>query len=143
MKKTLALIAAVILIGFASAAHAIVDRSGTENQQNVLVVKNSNGDSVGIVSNALVDSSGNIAFIIVAIGEESGQGGKEIVVPASSFSYDDQSKTLLLDMTKEQLAGAPEFKASDLNDPAYAGSIYRHYGLVPPWGEGTAEGEME
>ncbi len=144
MKKTLALVMAVILIGLASAAYAIVDKPGTTSQQDVMVVKNSNGESVGTVTNALVDSSGNIAFIIVAIEQESMEGTKEIVVPSSIFAYDARSKTLLLNMTQDQLAAAPEFNLSDLNDPSYASRIYRSYGLVPPWSdEGTTEGETE
>ncbi len=46
-----------------------------------------------------------------------------------------ESETLLLNMTKEQLASAPEFKESELSDPGYAGDLYRCYGLMPPWTE--------
>ena len=146
MKKTLslnaiALVTVVILIGLASTTYAI--EPGTEHQQGVIVVKNPNGESLGIVTNALVDSSGNVAFIIVGILDEMGQGKKEIAVPSIIFAYDGQSKTLLLNMTKEQLAAGPEFKESELSDPSYAGSLYRYYGLVPPWTEGATEDETE
>jgi hypothetical protein len=135
MKTKLTVLMAVILIGLASTAFAIVDESGAQNQQEAMVVKNPNGESVGTVTNVLVDSFGNIGFIIVGIGEATGNGKKEVVVPVIIFAYDGQSQTLFLDMTKEQLTAAPEFNVSDLDDPAYAGRIYQYYGVAPSWTE--------
>ena len=135
MKTKLTVLMAVISIGLASTAFAIVDESGTQNQQEAVVVKNSNGESVGTVTNVLVDSSGNIGFIIVGIGEGTGNGKKEVVVPVIIFAYDGQSQTLFLNMTKEQLTAAPEFNVSDLDDPEYAGRIYQYYGVAPSWTE--------
>ncbi len=135
MNRKLVLAMAVILIGFASSAFAIVGQSGNENQQQTMVVKNASGESVGTVTNALVDGAGNIAFIIVAIDDGTGQGHKEIAVPTSIFSYDHENETLILNMTKEELSDAPEFNASQLSDPSYAMGLYQHYGLAPSFTE--------
>jgi hypothetical protein len=142
MKKWIAIVTAVILIGFGSTAYTFDDTPKTENQQEAVVVKNSNGDDVGIVTDALVDRSGNIAFIILGIGTETG-GKKEIAVPSGVFLIDRQNKILLLDVRQEDLARAPEFDVSNLSDSTFAERVYRFFGLVPSWAGEPGEGENE
>ncbi len=134
MKRTLALIMAVFLVGLMSTeyAYAITDEPGAQKQQQVMVVKNPKGESLGTVTNALVDYSGNIVFVILSIREKEEEQEKEIAVPSVIFAYDGQSKALLLNVSKEQLASAPKFNDSDLSDPAFTEKIYRFYGLILP-----------
>ncbi len=70
-----------------------------------------------------------------------GRGKKEIAIPAASFTTNSKRK-LLLDVSREKLAAAPEFKVSDLSDPKCGETVYRFFGLMPPWTEGTHEVEM-
>ncbi len=139
MRIKLAMLIGVIMAGLAFSAYTIMKKPETEQKGGVIAVKNLNGELVGIVSNALVDSSGNIAFIIVRIKGLVAKGERQIVVPAGIFAYDARSNTLLLNMSKEQLALSPEFKESDMNDPGYLGEVYRYYGLVPPWSDTPTE----
>jgi hypothetical protein len=134
MKKLLALITAVILLNFGSMAYAVDDKADSLDQQRAMVVKNSKGEYVGTISNALMDSSGNIAFIILVLGEEE-QQKKEIAVPSVAFTYDHANKNLLLNISYETLAKAPEFNISDLSDPTFAEKVYRFYGRMPAWTE--------
>ncbi len=129
MKRFLPLTMILIILSV-SAAYGV---EPTKDQSEV-IVKNAEGESIGTVSNALTDRAGNIAFIIVSLGKK-GQQNKEIAVPLEAFSVDRESKTLTLNASKEQVAAAPEFNPSDLNDPSFAEKSYRAFGQAPPWTE--------
>ncbi len=134
MKKLAAIAAMIATVVLVSAAYVVAEAAETGDQKEALIVQNSNGEYVGTISNALMDPSGNIRFIIVLIDDQMGQGKKEIAVPTGSFSTNAE-KRLILDVSKDKLAAAPEFKDSDLNDPEFAGRVQRYFGLVPSWGE--------
>jgi hypothetical protein len=71
-----------------------------------------------------------------------GIGGKEVAVPFEVLSYKEDTKHFTLDVTKERLASAPEFKkGTDLSDRRAAEEVYRFYGLTPHWGEGMKKEE--
>ncbi len=140
--KKLAAMAAMIAIGvLVSVAYVLAEGAETGDQREALIVQNSEGEYVGTISNALMDPSGNIRFIIVLIDDQMGQGKKEIAVPTASFSTNGERK-LILDVRKEKLAAAPEFKDSDLRDPEFAEKVQRYFGLMPSWGEGASGEEM-
>ncbi len=134
MRKLLAVITTVVLV---SVAYVLAAGAETTDQQEAVIVQNSDGDYVGTVMDALIDSSGNIRFVIVSIGEKVGQEQKKIAVPITSFSTNG-GRELILDVSKEKLAAAPEFKGSDLGDPNFAGNVYQYFGLVPSWPEGKS-----
>jgi hypothetical protein len=138
MKKLFAVVTAVVLMTAISSLYALADQANPENRQETIVINNSKGEYVGTLTNVLVDSAGNIGFIVLSIDKEGGLGEKEIAVPLDTFSYDRQKKLLLLDISMEKLSTAPEFKTSDLNDPDFPERIYRFFGLMPFW---TTEGE--
>ena len=134
MRRFLVLSTFVILLSFGSIAYAAGD------QEEGLTVKNWKGEYIGSVKHVLTDSSSkNIVFVLLSLGQER---QKEIAVPVSSFSsYDYQNGFLVLNVSKEILATAPEFQVSDLKDPAFVERIYRFFGLAPSWKDGTTEGE--
>jgi len=136
MRKFLVPVTFVILLSFGAIAYAAGD------QEEGLAVKNWKGEYVGSVRHVLTDSSsGDIVFIILSLGEEA---KKEIVVPVRSFSsYDYENGFLILNVSKEILAGAPEFHVSDLKDPAFVERVYRFFGVAPSWKDGTTEGEKK
>jgi len=132
MRKFSALVTFVILLIFSTFAYAA-------GQEEGLAVKNWKGEYIGSVKHVLTDSSsGNIVFIVLSLS----QGGKkEIAVPVRSFSsYDHENGLLVLNVSKEILAAAPEFHVSDLRDPAFVERVYQFFGLAPSWkDETTAE----
>lgn len=136
MRKFLALAMVMVFLSFGSLACA------AGNQEEGLAVKNWKGEYVGSVRQVLTDSSsGNIVFVILSLGKG---GEKEIVVPVKSFSsYDYENGFLVLNVSKEILATAPEFHVSDLKDPAFTERVYRFFGLAPSWKDGTTEGERK
>ena len=134
MRRFLVLSTFVILLSFGSIAYAAGD------QEEGLTVKNWKGEYVGTVKHVLTDSSSkNIVFVLLSLGQER---QKEIAVPVGSFSsYDYQNGFLVLNVSKEILAAAPEFHVSDLKDFAFVERIYQFFGLAPSWEDGTTEGE--
>jgi hypothetical protein len=89
-----------------------------------------------------MDSSGNIAFIVLSLGKEREQGKKEIAVPLGMFSYDHENRIIVLNVGKEELAAAPAFAMSDLTDPTFAEKVYRCFGLMPSWTEEQENDEL-
>ncbi len=138
MKKFMTQAMVVVFFCLFSVVHAL--GAETPNQGEGLTVKNWKGDYIGSVRHVLTDSStGNIVFVILSLGKE---GEKEVAVPVSSFSsYDFENGFLILNVSKDILAAAPEFHASDLKDPAFPEKVYRFYGLAPSWKDGTTESE--
>ena len=132
MTKFSVLVTFLILLSFSTFAYAA-------GQEEGLAVKNWKGEYIGSVKHVLTDSSsGNIVFIILSLS----QGGrKEIAIPVKSFSsYDHENGLLVLNVSKEILAAAPEFHVSDLRDPAFVERVYQFFGLAPSWkDETTAE----
>ena len=138
MNKFLAVLTAVVLMSVFSNTYALTDKTGTENQQETIVIYTSKGEYVGALTSVLVDSAGDIGFIVLSIGGEEEPGRKQIAVPLGTLSYDRLRGLLILDVSMEKLSAAPEFKTSELTDPTFSGRIYRYFGLMPFW---TTEGE--
>ncbi len=128
----------VVFLCLFSVVYALGAETG--NQGEGLAVKNWKGEYIGSVRHVLADSSsGNIVFVVLSLGKG---GEKEIVVPVNSFSsYDYENGFLVLNVSKEILATAPQFRASDLGDPAFPERVYRFYGLAPSWKDGATEGQ--
>ena len=135
MRRLVVLITALVFINFGLFAYAPVDKAETENQPEVIVVKDSMGQYVGTVTNLLEDSSGNIAFIILSMSEQGEQGNKEVAIPLGILSLDNEDRMVILNLSKEELAAAPGFDLSDLGDPTFAERVYRFFGLMPAWRE--------
>ena len=99
-------------------------------------VKNLQGEQLGKVQNLMVDlSAGRIIAVIISTGEFLDLGDKLSAVPPTALRFNSRHDTLLLDASKETLAGSPHFKAGqwpDFNQPGYAGGVYHAY-QVEPW----------
>jgi hypothetical protein len=133
MRKLLGLLTAAIL-SLGLVAYAIGDEAGLEGQTEALLVKNSEGEDVGTIHNALVDPFGRIAFIILSV-DDMGGGQKEIAVPIGAFSLNREKRSLVLDIGKEKLSSAPVFQLSDLGGTTFAENAYRFFGLMPAWSD--------
>ncbi len=137
MKKLAALFTVAVLISLGTLAYAA---SQAESQKESLAVNNWKGQHIGIVKYVVVNSStGNITFVILYLDKE---GRKEIAVPLAAFaSYDHENGILTLNVSERELASAPEFHDSDLDNPAFAEGMYRFFGLAPSWTEKSGEKE--
>jgi sporulation protein YlmC with PRC-barrel domain len=140
MRKLWALVIAVIFMGFASVAFAVDPGANSTKKEEALVVKNWKGEYIGSVQHVLSNSStGDISFVILSLDKEK----KEIVIPLASFSsFDQENGIFILNVSKEILREAPEFRLSDLKDPAFAERVYRFFGEAPPWTDRPQGREM-
>ncbi len=136
MKKKLLIITAFIFLvsGMFTYSGALVKKAEEgATPSNSLVVRNSQGEYVGIITHGLADESGNVLFAVVSIGEDK-EGKREILVPITSLTK-SAGGSIILDVEKEVLGSAPQYNLSDFNDPEFAEKVYRHYGKTPPWTE--------
>lgn len=138
MKKLIAMLTVAVLISLGTLAYAAGDG---KVQKESLTVNNWKGQHIGTVNYVVVNSStGSITFVILYLDKER---RKEIAVPLASFaSYDHGNGILTLNVSEKELALAPEFHDSDLDNPAFAENVYRFFGLAPSWTEEGGEKRM-
>jgi|GEM_PF-1529375 len=108
-------------------------------------VKNSQGEDLGEIKDFVRDDNGEISLVIVSHGGFIGMGEKDAAVPYTAFSFNESEDHAVLDVTKDQLANAPEIGADEnLTDRAFAEEVYRHFGERPYWTEkgGAADQDM-
>ncbi len=136
MKIFLTIAMAVIAI-----AYAVDDRAWSDIQEQGLVVQNWKGEYIGTSRHAVLDSStAKIVLIIVSLGKEE---KKEIAVPPGFFSVDKKNEVLILSINKKELDSAPEYDASNMEDPEFVKKVYRFFGLLIPQARETQKEKME
>ena len=89
------------------------------------------GEHLGKIENFMVDKySGRVAYAVMSFGGTLGFGDQLFPLPWSYLNYDTAKDGYVLDITKEQLAEAPKFKASDAPefDTRYRQDVARFYG---------------
>lgn len=130
MKKVLVSLAVLLFVAYGLNSFAL------DPAHKNLAIKNPKGDYIGTVNKMLLDPLGNIAFVTLSLSEE--KGGKEIIVPLPLLSANEK-REIVLNLSEKEIAEAPEFDRSRLSDATYGESVYRHYGMTPPWSEGPFE----
>lgn len=99
-------------------------------------ILNPKGEYVGRVTDFVVDSQGQVTFVVVSHGGFMRIGEKEVAVPYGSFSYDRGKRHFVLDLTRDKLGMAPAFTRRDLYSEKWAEDVYRYFGRAPYWTEG-------
>jgi sporulation protein YlmC with PRC-barrel domain len=96
------------------------------------------GEAGGQINDFVIDSSdGRVAFVV--LDNVPGRETSLIAVPFSALS-DRGENGFVLNTTRQQLAIASGFdEFADLNNPRWAGDVYRYFGQQPYW---TEKGEM-
>jgi sporulation protein YlmC with PRC-barrel domain len=148
--RTIATLTAVVLVAFVSMvplayAGGMEKSSLTGHEKSQFIgakVENLQGENLGSIKEVVTNSEGKTTFAILSHGGVMGIGDKEVAVPFEALSYQADTKHFTLDVTKEKLASAPEFKkGADLNDRSAAEEVYRFYGITPRWEEGMKKEE--
>jgi len=102
-------------------------------------VYNKSGERLGTVEDIMLDKiSGKVAFAVMSFGGFLGIGEKYHPLPWSALSYDVQQGGYVVDMSREQLEGAPSYgvdESVDLNDDVYGRRVYDYY-KAPYWNAG-------
>jgi hypothetical protein len=93
-----------------------------------------NGTKLGSVYNFMVEKrSGHVAYAVMSFGGFLGMGSSYHPLPWNQLTYDPAQGGYVVDLTKEQLEGAPTYSASEAprwNDPTYGRGIDDYYASV-------------
>jgi len=83
-----------------------------------------NGTKLGSVYNFMVEKrSGHVAYAVLSFGGVLGMGSSYHPLPWNQLTYEPAQGGYVVDLTKEQLEGAPTYSASEAprwNDPSYS-----------------------
>src|SRR5450432_1064914 len=100
-----------------------------------MTVKNNQDEKLGKVEDLAVDvESGRIVEVIISTGGFMGMGNSLTAVPPGALHQEVGQKVLHLDASKEKLAGAPKFDASNWDEDTQSNrvtEIYGYYGQQP------------
>jgi hypothetical protein len=93
-----------------------------------------NGTKLGTVYNFMVEKrSGHVAYAVMSFGGFLGMGASYHPLPWNQLTYEPAQGGYVVDLTREQLEGAPTYSASEAprwNDPTYSRGIDDYYASV-------------
>ena len=99
-------------------------------------VYNRAGEHLGTIETLMIDKvSGRVAFAVMAFGGFLGLGESQHPLPWSVLTYDTKLGGYVVDLTREQLQGAPAYPAeddADLSD-THGRRVYDYYKAEPFW----------
>jgi sporulation protein YlmC with PRC-barrel domain len=145
MRKIMMLLMAMTFIAFAYMSTSVfagdmgVPVGKTPDEASLWIgkeVKNMEGEDLGTVKDFVWDSKGRISFAVVSHGGFLGFGGKEVAIPYSALTYDNDKQYFTCAISKDRFAAAPEFESeAKLHDRSFAEEVYRYFGQHPYWTE--------
>jgi hypothetical protein len=76
-------------------------------------VHSTSGEDMGHIVQILVDQAGTVRAAVIDFGGFLGVGSRKVVVDwgALHFAPDDQPRQIMLDLTREQVKAAPEYRS--------------------------------
>jgi hypothetical protein len=100
-------------------------------------VYRSNGDKVGHIERIMIDKrTGQAAYAVMNFGGFLGMGQDAYPLPWSVLTYNTGLGGYEVNLTEEQLKGAPKYRAGqdwDDGDRDRDAMIYGYYGVPPYW----------
>lgn len=101
-------------------------------------VRRPDGDKLGSIERIMIDKrSGRVAYAVMSFGGFMGIGHDHYALPWSLLRYNESIDAYELNVTEDQLKGAPAHSRGDsfeTNDRTRDEEIYRYYGASPYWG---------
>ena len=95
-------------------------------------VRNVSNEEVGKVANVIIDlPAGRVLYVIFAPDRNMDAGDNLYAFPPNAFTLGGDQKTLVTDINKERLAGAPHFTKNNwpnLADSTWATQVYQYHG---------------
>ena len=113
-----------------------LDRSHALSELTRAMVKDSQGQYVGRITDVVISINGRISFVVLS---QLTMDGKLVALPFNALSFDEKGKSLVLDTTSDKLANAPIFNRSYLSARSWAEDSNRYFGIGPSWGEERKE----
>lgn len=102
------------------------------NRVEGTAVYNSGRDRLGTIQHIMIDKlSGQSEFAVMSFGGFLGIGSDYYPIPWNKLTYDTEVGGYVVDLTQEQLTGAPRYGEDENPDynADYTGEIGRYYGL--------------
>ena len=102
-----------------AAVSFVSEQTTTELRAGMLIgqtVINAGNETVGAINDLVFDAQGRIGTVIIGVGGFLGVGQKSVGVPFGSLTFSNDRKgvrMVTLDVTKEALLAAPDFKVTD------------------------------
>lgn len=97
-------------------------------------VYNRQGDHLGTVNNFMVNKrSGQVAYAVMSFGGFLGIGESYHPLPWKVLTYDTGKGGYVVDLSRQQLEGAPSYTSSNVPDwstPAYGRDVNNYYGVL-------------
>jgi sporulation protein YlmC with PRC-barrel domain len=95
-------------------------------------VFNTAGERLGSVDHFMVNKrSGQVEYVVLGFGGLFGLGHKHYPLPWNALKYDTDQGGYAVNVSKEQLEGAPSYEdAAPTYDREYGESVYSYYGLT-------------
>jgi len=101
-------------------------------------VYNAAGEHLGEIADIMIDKvSGRVAYAVMSFGGFLGIGEQYHPLPWSTLTYDVDKGGYVVNLSREQLEGAPHYEAQnrpDWGDRAYEQRLHDYYGVNPYWG---------
>lgn len=102
------------------------------NRVEGTAVYNSGRDRLGTIQHIMIDKlSGQSEFAVMSFGGFLGIGSDYYPIPWNKLTYDTEAGGYVVDLTQDQLTGAPRHGEDENPDynADYTGEIGRYYGL--------------
>ena len=99
-------------------------------------VYGSDQQKIGSIQRVMIDKvSGQVAYAVLSFGGFLGFGDDYYPVPWALLTYDETLGGYKVDVTDEQLKGAPSFARDnwDFGDRAKETALFDYYGAPPYW----------
>ena len=100
-------------------------------------VYRSNGDHVGEIERMMIEKRpGKVAYAVMSFGGFLGMGEEHYPLPWSLLRYNERLGGYEVNLSKQQLKGAPKFARDedwDWSDRDRSRRIYDYYGATPYW----------
>src|SRR6266849_4008807 len=101
-------------------------------------VRRSNGEKIGTIQRLMIDKlSGSVAYAVLSFGGFLRMGQKHAPIPWARLNYDPTLGAYHLELSNEELSGAPSIAADqefDWGDRSREIEIHDYYRVPPYWG---------
>lgn len=95
----------------------------------------SDGKRIGSIQRIILEKrGGRVAYAVLSFGGFLGIGDEYYPLPWEKLSYDENLDGYRVDLTKNQIEGAPRFREDERDWYRENGrSVYEYYGVPPYW----------
>ncbi|ASP76159.1 photosystem reaction center subunit H (plasmid) [Sinorhizobium meliloti] len=95
-----------------------------------------NGENVGSIERIILEKrGGRVAYAVMSFGGMLGIGHEHYPLPWEMLDYNTDLSGFQVNITKEQVEGAPRYPAGQDYDwsPESGRRVYDYYGIAPYW----------